>query len=79
LLHYLENATTYTSSEKLLNKSAMHADAVISLLLQSRKFWWCLLLVMSLTVFFDAAYDVIMTSYWRYSLFIGLQLQCLLI
>jgi len=33
----LKNATTYTSSLKLLNKSAMHA--VISLFLQSRKFW----------------------------------------
>jgi len=43
LLHYLEkNATAYTSSRKLLNKSAMHA--VISLLLQSRKFWCYLLL-----------------------------------
>jgi len=32
----LKNATAYTSSQKLLNKSAMHA--VISLL-QGRKFW----------------------------------------
>ena len=38
----LKNATAYTSSQKLLNKSAMHA--VISLLLQSRKFWCYLLL-----------------------------------
>jgi len=30
----MKNATIYTSSQKLLNKSAMHA--VISLLLQSR-------------------------------------------
>ena len=41
----LKNATTYTSSQKLLNKSAMHA--VISLLLQSRKFWLYLLLTSS--------------------------------
>ena len=33
----LKNATAYTSVQKLLNKSAMHA--VSSLLLQSRKFW----------------------------------------
>jgi len=33
----LKDATTYTSSQKLLNKYAVHA--VISLLLQSRKFW----------------------------------------
>jgi len=38
------------------NKSAMHA--VISLLLQSRKFWWYLLLTCSLLL-----HDVIMTSY----------------
>ena len=37
LLRYLEKRNWYTSSQKLLNKSAMHA--VISLLLQSRKFW----------------------------------------
>ena len=53
LLHYLENAITYTSSQKLLNKSVMRA--VISLLLQSRKFWWYLLL----TVFFNAAFYVL--------------------
>jgi len=56
LLHYLENATTYTSSQKLLNKSVMRA--VISLLLQSRKFWWYLLLTSSMLLC-----DVIMTSY----------------
>jgi len=46
----------YTSSQKLLNKSAMHA--VISLLLQSRKFWWYILLISSILL-----HDVIMTSY----------------
>jgi len=52
----LKNATAYTSSQKLFNKSALHA--VISLLLQSRKFWWYLLLTSSLLL-----HDVIMTSY----------------
>ena len=47
---------TYTSSQKPLNKSAMHA--VISLLLQSRKFWWYLLLTSSMLL-----HDVIVTSY----------------
>ena len=46
LLHYLENATAYTSSQKLSNKSAMHA--VISLLLQNRTLWWYLLLTSSM-------------------------------
>jgi len=59
LLHYLENATTYTSSGKLLNKSAMHA--IILLLLRSRKFWWYLV------IFDDASRrhhdDVIVTSF----------------
>jgi len=41
---------------KLLNKSATKC----SLLLQSRKFWWCLLLTSSTLL-----HDVIMTSYWR--------------
>jgi len=52
----LKNATVYTFSQKLLNKSAMHA--VISLLLQSRKFWWYLLLTSSLLL-----RDVIVTLY----------------
>ena len=56
LLHYLENATAYTSSQKLLNKSQMHA--VISLLLQRRKFWWYLWLTVSMLL-----RDVIVTSY----------------
>jgi len=56
LLHYLENATAYTSSQKLWNKSAMHA--LNSLLLQSRKFWWYNLLTSSMLF-----HDVIMTSY----------------
>ena len=51
-----KNATAYTSSQKLLNKSAMHA--VISLLLQSRKFWWYLLLTSPMLL-----HDVRMTSY----------------
>ena len=56
-LHYtLKNATAYTSSQNLLNKSAMHA--VISLLLQSRKLWRYLLLTFSMLL-----HDVIMTSY----------------
>ena len=42
--------------KKLLNKSAMHA--VISLLLQSRKFWWYLLLTSWMPL-----HDVIMTSH----------------
>jgi len=46
----------YTSSQKLLNKSAMRA--VISSLLQSRKFWWDLLLSASMLL-----HDVIVTSY----------------
>ena len=54
----LKNATTYISSQKISNKSAIHADnAVISLLLQSRKFWWYLLLT------FFMLLHVIMTSY----------------
>ena len=53
----LKNATTYTSSQKkLLNKSAIYA--VISLLLQSGKFW-CYLSLISLLLL----HDVIMTSY----------------
>ena len=52
----LQNASAYTSSQKLLNQSAIHA--VISLLSQSRKFWWHLLLTFSMLL-----YDVIMTSY----------------
>jgi len=40
----------------------MHA--VISLLLQNRKFWWYLLLSSSMRL-----HNVIMTSYWRYSVF----------
>jgi len=52
----LKNATAYSSSQKLLNKSAMHA--VISLLLQRRKFWWYLLLTSLMLL-----HDVIMTSY----------------
>jgi len=48
-----KNTTAYTSSRKLLNKSAMHA--VISLLLQSRKFWWYL-------CYRWQQYDAIMTS-----------------
>ena len=53
----LKNATAYTSSQKLLNKSAIHA--IISLLLQSRKFWWYLLLTSSMLL-----HDVIITSYY---------------
>ena len=49
----------YTSSQKLLNESAM--DAVILLLLQSRKFWWYLLLTCLLLL-----HDVTMTS-WRHT------------
>jgi len=56
LLHYVENATAYASSQKLLNKSAMHA--VISLWLQSRKFWWYLSLTDSMLL-----HDVIVRSY----------------
>jgi len=52
----LKNSTAYTSSQKLLNKSAIHA--AISLLLQSRKFWWYLLLTSS-----KLLHNVIMTSY----------------
>jgi len=55
LLHYLEKCNRIHFSQKLLNKSAMHA--VISLWLQSRKFWWNLLLTSSTLL-----YDVIMTS-----------------
>ena len=47
----LKNATAYTSLQKLLNTSAIHA--VISLL-----FWWYLLLTSSLLL-----HDVIMTSH----------------
>ena len=57
LLHYVENATAYASSQKLLNKSAMHA--VISLWLQSRKFWWYI----SLTADSMLLHDVIVRSY----------------
>jgi len=46
----------HTSSQKLLIKSAMHS--VISLLLQSRKFWRFLLLTSSILL-----HDIIMTSY----------------
>ena len=53
----LKNATAYTSSQKLSNKSAMHA--VISLLLQSGKFWWYPLVTSSMLL-----HDVIMTSYY---------------
>jgi len=57
-----KNATAYTPSQTLLNKTAMHAT--ILLLLQSRKFWWYLLL----TVFFDPALrrhnDVILLQYF---------------
>ena len=56
LLHYLEKTTAYSSSQKLLNKSAMHV--VISLLLQNRKFWWYLLLTSSILL-----HDVITTPY----------------
>jgi len=48
----------------------MHA--VISLSLQSRKFWWYLLLTSSMLL-----YDNKMTSYWRHSGFTCL--QCLLV
>ena len=51
----LKNATTYTSSHKLLNKSAMHM--VISLLLQSRNFWWYLCLL----------WCCFTTSYWHHT------------
>jgi len=51
----------YASSQKLLNKSAMHA--VISLL-QSNTFRWYILLFSSMLL-----HDVIMTSYWRHSVF----------
>ena len=66
----LKNATTYSSSQKLLNKSAVHA--VILLLLQSRKFWWYLLLSSLMLL-----HDVIMTSHWHNSVLTCL--QCLLI
>ena len=56
LVHYLEKSTAYTFSQKLFNKPAVHA--VISLLLQSRKFWWYLLLTSLMLL-----HDVIMTSY----------------
>jgi len=56
LVHYLEKSTAYTFSQKLFNKPAVHA--VISLLLQSRKFWWYLLLTSPMLL-----HDVIMTSY----------------
>ena len=46
LLHYLEKCKHTLFHKKMLNKSAMHA--VISLLLQSRKFWWYLLLTCSM-------------------------------
>jgi len=46
----LKNATRHTSSQKLLNKSAMHV--VIPLSLQSRKFW-CHLLLTSLLLLHD--------------------------
>ena len=52
----MNNATAYTSSQKLLNESALHA--VISLLWQSRKFWRYLLLTSSMLL-----HNVIMTSY----------------
>jgi len=48
--------TVLQFSQKLLNKSAMHA--VISLLLQNRKFWWYILMTSSMLL-----HDVIMTSY----------------
>ena len=51
----LKNATVYTSSQKLLNKSPMYA--VIWLLLQSRKFSWYLLLML--------LHDVIMIGQGR--------------
>jgi len=56
LLHYLEKCNHILFFTKLLNKSAMHA--LISLLLQSRKCWWYLLLIASMLL-----HDVIMTSY----------------
>ena len=56
LVHYLEKSTAYTFSQNLFNKPAVHA--VISLLLQSRKFWWYILLTASMLL-----HDVIMTSY----------------
>jgi len=46
LLHYLEKCNHTLFHKKMLNKSAMHV--VISLLLQSRKFWWYLLLTCSM-------------------------------
>jgi len=52
----MQPRTPYTSSQKLLNKSAMHA--VISLLLQSGKFWWYLLMTFS-----KLLHEIIMTSY----------------
>jgi len=49
LLHYLENATTYNSSQKLqLNKCAMHAVNFIVVSKQE-------IMVLSLTDFLDAA------------------------
>jgi len=47
---------SHTFSQKLLNKSALHA--VVSLLLQSRKFWWYLLLTSSMLI-----HHLIITSY----------------
>jgi len=48
LLHYLENAIAYNSSQKLLNKSAM--DAVFFSVVTKQE-----ILVIYLTDFFDAA------------------------
>jgi len=66
LLHYLEKYNHI----HFFTETAVHA--VISLLLQSRKFWWYLILSSSMLL-----HDVIMTSYWRHSVFT--YLQCLLI
>jgi len=54
----LKISTAYTSSQKQLNKSAMRA--VISLLLQSSKFWWHLSLT---STDWGDIHHVIMTSY----------------
>ena len=67
----LKNATAYTSSQKLLNKPAMHV--VISLLVQSRKFWWYLLLA----VFFEddpRRHNDVMTSLSVYLLTVPVNL-----